>query len=89
MPVKVPRIVILFNGDQRRSAGLRVVLENDLFQDAAGVGKVCRMKRTCRHLAVALVRQLFCDLVKPKGPEERQQSDTNQHPDQARTAQPL
>ena len=64
-----------FNGNQRRSAAFRIVLENDLFQDAAWMGKVCRVKGARSHFAVALVRQLFCDGIKPKGPKERQQED--------------
>ena len=61
------------NGDQRRSAASWIVLENDLFQYAAGMGKVSRSKGARSHFAVALVRQLFCDSIQPKGPQERQE----------------
>lgn len=61
------------DGDQRWSAASRIVLKNDLLQNAAGMGKVCCVKGTRSHLAVALVRQFLCDGTKPKGPKKRHQ----------------
>jgi hypothetical protein len=63
----------LLDSDQRWSAASRIVLKNDLTQNAAGMGKVGRVKGACSHLAVALVRQFLCDGIKPKWPKERHQ----------------
>src|SRR6185312_8062577 len=84
------------NGNQWLSAAFWIVLKNDLFQYAAGMWEVSRVEGACSHFAVALVRQLFCDSIKSKGPKEsrekyRQQRDGKEaqsHPGQSRWFKP-
>ena len=73
MPVNVPLIVIRLTVISGGAPLSWIVLENDLFQYAAGMGKVSRVKGACSHFAVALVCQLFCDSIQPKGPKESQE----------------
>jgi hypothetical protein len=60
-----------FNGDERRSSVFWIVLENHLLKDASWMGEICSVKGARSHLAIALVRQLLCDRIKPEGPKTR------------------
>jgi len=72
------------NGNQRRSAALRIVLKGDLLQDAAGMRKVRWAKSPYDYFAVAFVLQLFGDGIKPERPKEHEQEDGRKaHPQPA------
>ena len=73
MPVKVPLIVIRLAVMSGGVPLFGLCWKMHLLQP--GWGKYVAGKSVPRHLAVALVRQLLCDRIKPEGPKERQESD--------------
>ena len=86
--MKVPLIVIRLTVIRGGVPLFGLCWKMTSFQHASGMGEVSRMKGARGDLAVALVRQLLQDRIKPEGPKERQEKDGRPSPDPTRTAPP-